>query len=106
MDDLEKITRSRTKIFKALAEPLRLQMLELLRQDNKCVCDIFPCFGIAQPLASRHLKILKNCGLVKDRKQGNRRFYSVTDPRIFSVIDAVTPELIKSLSKCLIEQII
>jgi len=61
---------------------------------------------LIQPLVSRHLKILKDCGLVKDRKDGNRRLYSVTDPRIFEVVDSITPELAEVLSNRIIEQII
>ena len=99
-------TRFKAKLFKALADPYRLKIIELLREGEKCVCEIFPHFGIAQPLASRHLKILKDCGLVKDRKDGNRRFYAITEPEIFEVLDAVAPELVGSLSKRVIEQII
>jgi hypothetical protein len=43
---------------------------------------------------------------VKDRKEGNRRLYSVSNPRIFEVIDAVTPELVDFLLRCIIEQIV
>jgi len=100
------VTRLRSKLFKALADPLRLQIVEFLREGEKCVCEIFPHLGVVQPLASRHLKILKDCGLVNDRKDGNRRFYSVTDPEIFKVIDAVAPELVASLSKRVIEQMV
>lgn len=102
----EDATRFKAKVFKALADPLRLQIIEFLREGEKCVCEIFPYLEIVQPLVSRHLRILKNCGLVRDRKEGNRRFYSVTDPDIFRVIDALAPELIVSLSKRVIEQII
>jgi len=99
-------TRFKAKLFKALADPYRLQIIELLREGEKCVCEIFPHFGIVQSLASRHLKILKDCGLVRDRKAGNRRFYMVTEPEIFKVIDTVTPELVEALSRRVIEQVI
>ena len=101
----KKAMRFKAKIFKALADPVRLEIIEFLRNGEKCVCEIIPYVGIAQPLVSRHLKILKNTGLVKVRKEGNRRYYSVTDPRIFRVIDAVTPDLTLSLSKIIIEHI-
>ncbi|RLI21940.1 hypothetical protein DRO47_03185 [Candidatus Bathyarchaeota archaeon] len=101
----KKAMRFKAKIFKALADPVRLEIIEFLRNGEKCVCEIIPHVGIAQPLVSRHLKILKNTGLVKVRKEGNRRYYSVTDPRIFRVIDAVTPDLTLSLSKIIIEHI-
>jgi len=101
----EKLTKLRAKIFKALADPIRIKIMDFLRNGEKCVCEIIPYVGIAQPLVSRHLKILKNIGVVKVRKEGNRRYYSVTDPRIFGVIDAVTPDLTLSLSKIIIEHI-
>jgi ArsR family transcriptional regulator len=77
-----------------------------LRAGEKCVCEIIPYLRIPQPIISRHLKILKDCGLVKDRRDGTRRFYSITDRRIFNVIDAVSPEVAESLSQHAIEQII
>jgi len=96
----------KAKVFKALSDPVRLGIVEYLSEGEKCVCEIVPYVGIAQPLVSRHLKILKSCGLVKERKDGNRRLYSVTDPRVFDLIDVVTPELTEFLSKRVIEQII
>ena len=95
----------KAKIFNALSDPVRLEIIEFLRDGEKCVCEIIPHVNLIQPLVSRHLKILKDCGLVKDRKDGNRRLYSVTDPRIFEVVDAVTPELVDVLSNQIIEQI-
>jgi len=100
------LIRFRAKIFKALADPIRLEIIEFLRDGEKCVCEIVPSMGIIQPLVSRHLKILKDCGLVNDRKEGNRRLYSITDPRIFDTIDAVTPELVKILSARIMEKIV
>jgi len=96
----------KAKIFSALSDPIRLEILDFLRYGEKCVCEIIPHVSLIQPLVSRHLKILKDCGLVKDRKDGNRRLYSVTDPRIFEVVDSITPELAEVLSNRIIEQII
>jgi ArsR family transcriptional regulator len=96
----------KAEVFKALSDPVRLGIVEYLSEGEKCVCEIVQYVGIAQPLVSRHLKILKSCGLVKERKDGNRRLYSVTDPRVFDLIDVVTPELTEVLSKRVIEQII
>ena len=98
--------RLKAKIFNALSDPARLEIIEFLRDGEKCVCEIIPHVSLIQPLVSRHLKILKDCGLVKDRKEGNRRLYSVTDPRTFEVVDAVTPELVDVLSNRIMEQIV
>jgi len=56
-------------------------------------------------VVSRHLKILKDCGLLKYRKEGTRRLYSVADLRIFEIIDTVNSDLVNTLTKRIIEQI-
>jgi DNA-binding transcriptional ArsR family regulator len=96
----------KAKIFNALSDPDRLEILEFLRDGEKCVCEIVPHVGIIQPLVSRHLKILKDCGIVKYRKDGNRRLYSVTDPVMFRIVDSASTDLVDTLSKRVIEQII
>ena len=97
--------RFKAKIFNALSDPMRLEIIEFLRGGEKCVCEIVPYVDLIQPVVSRHLKILKDCGLLKHRKEGNRRLYSVADPRIFKIIDAVDSDLVGALTKRIIEQI-
>jgi len=98
--------RFKAKIFKALSDPIRLEILDFLRDGEKCVCEITPHLNLIQPLVSRHLKLLKDSGLVKGRKDGSKRLYSITDHRIFKIVDSLTPDMIDSLSKLIIEQII
>jgi ArsR family transcriptional regulator len=100
------VKRFKAKIFKALADPVRIEILEYLRDGKKCVCEIIPHVGIAQPVVSRHLAILKSCGLVKDIKDGNRRFYSITNPAVFKVIDAVDANFMDALIRHAVEQIV
>jgi DNA-binding transcriptional ArsR family regulator len=95
----ENQSRFKSIIFHALADPLRLEILEFLRDGEKCVCEIIPHLNTLQPVVSRHLKILKDAGIVKDRKEGNKRFYSTIDNRIYNVIDDITSELVDTLSK-------
>jgi ArsR family transcriptional regulator len=97
--------RFKAKIFNALSDPVRLEIVEFLRVGEKCVCEIVPHVDLIQPVVSRHLKTLKDCGLLKYRKKGNRRLYSVADPRIFEIIDAVGSDLVDTLTKRIIEQI-
>ena len=101
----DKQIRLKAKIFYAFSDPTRLEILEFLRAGEKCVCEIIPRVGLIQPVVSRHLKILKDCGLARDRKDGTRRLYSITESSIFEIIDAATPELLDLLTKCIIEQI-
>ncbi len=95
----------KAKIFNALSDPARLEIIQFLRLGEKCVCEITPHLDLIQPVVSRHLKILKDCGLLKFRKDGTRRLYSIADPRIFEITDAVSSDLIDSLTKRIIAQI-
>ncbi len=99
------LTRFRAKIFNALSDPIRLEIIEFLRNGEKCVCEITPHLKLIQPVVSRHLKILKNAGLVKRRKKGTWHLYSLTDAAVCDLIDSLTPELIGSLKQRMIEQL-
>lgn len=103
--EMKNWNKFKAKIFNALSDPVRLEILEFLRGGERCVCDIVPHVDKIQPLVSRHLRILKDCGLVKHKRDGNRRLYSVTDPVIFKIVDSVTVDLMGRLSKRIIEQI-
>lgn len=96
--------RYRAKIFKALADPVRLDILNYLRDGEKCVCEIVSYLRMPQPIVSRHLAILRSCGLIKCRKHKNRRFYLISDPIVLHVIDAITPDLMSKLAKVIIEE--
>jgi ArsR family transcriptional regulator len=95
----------KAKVFYALADPARIEVLEFLRTQEKCVCKIVPHLNMPQPLVSRHLKILRDAGIVRCRKDGTKRMYSVIDKKIYNVIDALNPELLASLSKEVIENL-
>ena len=97
--------RFKAKVFKALSDPVRIEILEFLRDGEKCVCEIVPHTRLIQPVVSRHLKILKECGMLKGRKDGTRRLYSIADQRIFQLIDDLNPEFADSLKARMIEQI-
>ena len=95
----------KARIFKALSDPVRLNILDFLRDGEKCVCEIVPHVKRIQPVVSRHLKMLKDCGIVRDRKEGNRRLYSITDQGIFRILDDVTPELANTFRATMLKQI-
>jgi len=99
------LTRFRAKIFNALSDPIRLEIIEFLRDGEKCVCEITPHVKLLQPVVSRHLKILKDAGLVKRRKKGTWHMYSVTNSGVYNVIDQLNPELLAALKQKIIEQI-
>ena len=77
--------------FHALAEPLRIQVLELLREREICVCELCEYLGVAQPKLSFHLKILKEAELVRTRQEGRWIYYSLNLPQ-FVVLEQYLAE--------------
>src|SRR5688500_3522764 len=66
---------SPTAALKALAEPLRWRILELLATEELCVCHLVEALGIAQPLVSHHLKVLRDAGLVDSERHRYWTYY-------------------------------
>lgn len=97
-------TRFKSAIFHALSDPIRLEIVSFLRDGEKCVCEIVPHLNLIQPLVSRHLKILKDAGIVRFRKDGTKRMYSIVDNRIHGVLDSLTPELVRALAEEVMKQ--
>lgn len=64
-------------ICKALGDSNRLQIVQMLSDGEKCGCKLLEAFEITQPTLSHHMKILCECGLVNDRKEGKWHHYSL-----------------------------
>ena len=64
--------------LKALGHPVRLGIaLRLAAEGGTCACDVAEIFGISQPAVSQHLKVLREAGLVKTRREGTQIYYSL-----------------------------
>ena len=66
-------------IAKALADPVRLQLVDVLRKHagKVCVCELVPLFDLSQPTVSHHLKVLRDAGLVDSERRGLWAYYYV-----------------------------
>jgi ArsR family transcriptional regulator len=65
------------EFLKIISEKNRLKILCLLKEGEKCVCDIWQCLDLAQNLTSHHLKVLKSSGLLLSRREGLKIIYSI-----------------------------
>ena len=87
-------------IFKALSDETRLRIIKLLENGELCVCDIFSALEISQPKVSFHLNVLKEAGLLKDRKQGRWTHYRLDETDFFrrsllmSVLEKIPKEVV------------
>ena len=85
----EKALGLKAEILKALAQPTRLKILELLRGGEKCICEIVPAINGEQSNISRHISLMQKTHLISTRKDGVRLMVSVRDSRIFEILDQV-----------------
>ena len=70
-------------VFKALTDETRLKIIKLLEQGELCVCDIVAALNMQQSKVSFHLGVLKEAGLLQDRKQGKWTHYRIHDGDVF-----------------------
>lgn len=69
-----------TSGFHALSDPIRIRLLELLREQELCVCELCEALQMSQSKLSFHLKTLKEAGLVRSRQEGRWIYYSLNLP--------------------------
>jgi ArsR family transcriptional regulator, arsenate/arsenite/antimonite-responsive transcriptional repressor len=64
-------------ISKALSDPNRLQIIQMITDQERCACKLLEHFNITQPTLSHHMRILSDCNLIKTRKDGKWSHYSM-----------------------------
>ena len=76
------------KLFKALMHPGRLGILDVLRPGEACVCHLEAALGYRQAYISQQLMVLRDAGLVDDRRDGWNVYYRVIKPEVFDIMDS------------------
>lgn len=77
----------KAKLFRGLADPSRLAVLEALQDGPRCVSELVAATGLSQPNASAHLACLEDCGLVARERRGKFVYYAVADKRVVKVLE-------------------
>lgn len=84
-----------SKILKALADPNRLKIIDILSCGEECACEILEHFNFTQPTLSHHMKILMECGLVTSRKEGTWTKYTLdianANRSVLALMQLITP---------------
>ena len=101
----ERVLEFKANIFKVLGDSNRLKILEVLRRQKICQCELIPLIEQSQPTVSRHLRLLEEAGLISSYKEGTKVFYNITDEHIFNLIDSIDKKMIKVISEKLREKI-
>ncbi len=87
------------RIFKALGDPTRVQLLSLIAAHEggeACICDLTEPVGLSQPTVSHHMKQLADAGLVTRQQRGKWAYYRVVEEALTSVGEAVMPRAVRS----------
>jgi ArsR family transcriptional regulator len=96
-------TERAVELFHALSDETRLEIIELLRKGERCVCELTDSLDAAQSRLSFHLRVLKDAGIVRDRKDGRWVHYEL-DPESFEeievLISAMRPRVLGRTEKC------
>lgn len=81
------------QVAKALGDPVRLQLIDVLRRHagEVCVCELVPLFDLSQPTVSHHLKVLRDAGLVGSERRGLWAFYYVITNALDELSEWLTP---------------
>lgn len=74
------------EIFKAVSDPCRLRILKLLKEGELCVCEIMTALKKPQSSTSHHLSILREAGLVKERRDGKWSYYRLADGAVMEML--------------------
>ena len=77
-----------TQLFKVLAHPARISIINILRDGEHCVCNLEAYLGLRQAFISQQLAVLREAGIIVDRRDGWNIFYRVTNPQIYDLLDA------------------
>ncbi len=92
------ISEVKAELFKALAHPARIRVLELLSDGERSVGEMQPLVGIEPPHLSQQLGVLRHAGLVTTRKEGTSVIYAIRDPQLVELLAAAKRVLITSLA--------
>ena len=80
-------TEQQAQLFRALMHPARLAILETLRRGEACVCHLEALLGYRQAYLSQQLAVLREAGLVHDRREGWNVYYWVAQPDVFTLLE-------------------
>jgi ArsR family transcriptional regulator len=93
------ISKLKSDLFKALAHPTRIQVLNLLKDGELCVCEIYEDLELNQSNISQHLKVLKDQDIVESRKDGVKVIYKVKDKEVWEILNSAEKLLVKQINK-------
>ncbi len=81
------IYTARARVMKALANPVRLKIIDQLERSERCLCELQPLFSMNKSTLSRHISALRNAGIIHERRDGARVYLKLATPCILQIFD-------------------
>jgi DNA-binding transcriptional ArsR family regulator len=94
----EEVVRMHAQLCSGISDPTRILIIYNLADSPKCVNDIASSLDLSQPAVSRHLKIMRNSGVVRSFREGQSVIYSLADQRIVEALDILRKVLADSIA--------
>lgn len=85
----EEDIKRRSYVLKALADPIRIKILHLLKNRPMCTCEVMVALDLSEPNASHHLNLLERNGIVNSEKMGKWVFYKLNKPELQSLASTI-----------------
>ena len=89
------VYEAQAEYFKALSHPIRIKIVQYLKEDEKCICEIIPYLKKEQSNVSRHLAVLKRAGILSSEKRGVSVYCRVQDKNVYKILDIALESLRK-----------
>jgi len=90
-----KACEAQAEYFKALSHPIRIKIMQYLKEGKRCVCETVPYLKEEQSNVSRHLAVLKRVGILSSEKRGVSVYYRVQDENVYKILDLALESLRK-----------
>ena len=94
----EEVVRMHAQLCSGISDPSRILIIYNLSESAKCVNDLASSLELSQPAVSRHLKIMRDCGIVRASRDGQSMIYSLADRRIIEALDILRKVLADSIA--------
>ena len=88
-----------SNIFKAMAHPTRVHIVKLLKEGPLCVCNILPQLESEQSNTSQHLALLRNQGILDNKKDGSMVIYKIKSPEVLQMIELAENIILRQIEE-------
>jgi DNA-binding transcriptional ArsR family regulator len=95
----QEVLQQVAEYFSILSEPMRLKLLNLLKDGEKCVQELVEATSTSQANVSKHLKVMLQAGILSRRTEGTSAYYRVEDPLIFELCNLVCDRLAERIEE-------